>query len=344
MSLVFSSPHLGVNILLGTVALALMVISADQAVKRMIALADYLNLSTTFMGMTVVSVATSIPEISSHLVASVGILTGALDYERSSAIVLGANIGSNVVQQTVILGLAAFLAGSLYFRRYFIIKNLLPLILTALLCFVLALDRYYSRLDGLVLFLAFMIFAYYLYRDERKHYKREETVQEKSDNAPRTRRQAIVTALIGLACMGVTVLSAGVVLQTIEVIVGLTGIAGSLIGVMVLGVASALPELTTAISGIKNREHGISLGTLIGSNIVNPLVGIGAGAMLSTYWAPRPFVLWDLPWQALGGALLWAMIRWRKGRLTKVGALYLFVLYLVYLIGRALLFPTDYYS
>ena len=141
--------------------------------------------------------------------------------------------------------------------------------------------------------------------------------------------------------MVVTVLSAQIVLGVTEFVVQTTGIGGSLIGVLTLGIASALPELTTAISGIKNNAHGISLGTLIGSNITNPLVAIGGGALLSTYWVPRPLVVWDLPWETITGAILWLFLWVRKGKFNKVGAIYLMILYFVYIVCRALFFAVD---
>jgi len=55
-------------------------------------------------------------------------------------------------------------------------------------------------------------------------------------------------------------------------------------------VAAALPELNTSVSGLRNGGVGISLGTLMGSNITNPLVAIGGGALLSTYWVPGLFL------------------------------------------------------
>jgi len=148
MSALWQSDSLFVNIVSGVIGLAVLILSSDQAVKRLIGLADYFKLSSTFMGMTVVSLATSIPEISAHLTASVGILSGRLDYEIGSAIVLGANIGSDVVQQTLILGFVVFSAGTLYFRRYFLAKSMLPMIVTTIMCIILGLDRCYSRLDG----------------------------------------------------------------------------------------------------------------------------------------------------------------------------------------------------
>jgi cation:H+ antiporter len=343
MSLLWSSQNLWVNIVFGAIALALLIISADEVVKRLVGLADYFKLSTTFMGMTFVSLATSIPEISSHLTASVGILTGALDYEQSSAIVLGANIGSDVVQQTLILGIVVFFASGLYFRRYFLWKSLLPMIGTTLMCLILGWDQSYSRLDGLILFGTFILYTYFLYRDERKYFERDETAEKKTEGVPQSRREAIKYGVIALAAMAVTVLSASVVLHVTEFVVETTGIAGSLIGVVTLGIASALPELMTAISGIRKKEHGISLGTLIGSNITNPLVAIGGGALVSTYWVPRPLIHWDLPWETITGAILLVILWFRKGRLGKLGAIYLMALYVVYLLGRTLLFQTDFY-
>lgn len=341
MTAIWNSQSLAVNIILGLAAIALLVLSADQAVKRLVGLADYFNLSSTFMGMTVVSLATSIPEISAHLTASVGILRGTLDYQISSAVVLGANIGSDVVQQTLILGLVVFFAGTLYFRRYFLWKSLLPMIGTTLMCIILGWDRVYSRWDGLILFGTFIAYTYYLYVDERKHFARPEAAAEEKGDVPQTGREALRWGAIALVAMCVTVLSAQMALHATEFIVGVTGIGGSLIGVLTLGIASALPEFTTAVSGIRNKAHGISLGTLVGSNITNPLVAIGGGALVSTYWVPGPLVLWDLPWETLTGAILWAILWFRKGKLGRGGAIYLMGLYFVYLLSRALFFAVD---
>jgi cation:H+ antiporter len=106
-------------ILVGLFFIAVLVLAANLSVTKLVGIAAYFNLSSTFMGMTVVSLATSIPEITSHLTASFNILAGKLDFQIGSAIVLGSNIGSDVVQQTFILGLVVLLSEGLYFRRYF---------------------------------------------------------------------------------------------------------------------------------------------------------------------------------------------------------------------------------
>jgi cation:H+ antiporter len=334
---------LGVNIVAGLVGMAFLILAADHAVKRLIGLATYFNLSTTFMGMTVVSLATSIPEITAHLTASAGILRGTMDPKIASAIVLGANIGSDVVQQTLILGIVVFAAGSLYFRRYFLWKSMLPMIGAHVLCLVLGWNRYLSRWDGLILFSCFIAYTFFLYHDERKFYKKEETdeSEDEKEDAPETGREAVQWTIYALMAMAVTVVSANLVLHVTEDIVKITGIGGSLIGVVTLGVASALPELTTALSGLGKKAHGITLGTLIGSNITNPLLGVGLGALVSGYWVPDALVHWDLPAAATSGLILWGILWITKGRLNRAGAVYLMLIYAVYIGMRFAFFAVD---
>ncbi len=329
----------------GLAAIALLVYSANVAVNKLTGLAGFFRLSTTFMGVTVVSVATSIPEIAAHFTASVGILTGKLDFQVGSAVVLGANIGSDVVQQTLIMAIVVFMAGTLHFRRYFLAKTMIPMIVTTLMCLVLGWDGVYSRLDGFILFGSFIAYLYYLYRDERKYYREEDhgfsEEGEVPEGIPQSSKEAWIYALISLVALTITIASAMLTLRITEVIVNRTGIGGSLIGVLTLGVASALPELITAVSGIRNGDAGIPLGTLVGSNITNPLVAIGGGALISTYWVPRPLVFWDLPWETITGAVLWIYLWLNRGRIGKKGGIYLVLLYFTYVILRSVFFAID---
>ena len=327
------------------VSISILVIASNIAVKKLTGLAGYFRLSTTFMGVTVVSIATSIPEIAAHYTASFGILSGALDFEVSSAVVLGANIGSDVVQQTLIMAIVVLMAGGLRFRRYFLWKSMIPMIATTIMCIILGVDGTYSRLDGGILFITFIAYMYYLYIDERKHYKEEDhgftEEGETPEGVPQNAKEAWRDAFIALIALLLTVGSAMIALQATEIVVARTGIGGSLIGVVTLGVASALPELITAISGVKQGDSGISLGTLIGSNITNPLVAIGGGALISSYWVPSPLVLWDLPWETITGAVLWIVLWFNKGKMGKWTAYYLIGLYFFYVILRFSFFSVD---
>jgi cation:H+ antiporter len=222
---------------------------------------------------------------------------------------------------------------------------MIPMIVTTIMCIVLGVDGIYSRVDGLILFGSFLIYMYYLFMDERKHYREEDhgftEEGETPEGVPQNAREAWRDAFVALLALLLTVGSAMIALQATEVVVARTGIGGSLIGVITLGVASALPELITAISGARHGDSGISLGTLVGSNITNPLVAIGGGAIISRYWVPRPLVLWDLPWETVTGALLWVILWLNKGKLGKWGAVYLIALYFIYITFRMIFFAGD---
>ena len=332
-------------IVVGLGSLVVLVLGANQAVKKLIGIANYFKLSSTFMGMTVLSIATSLPEITSHFTASVNILRGTLDYQTGSAIVLGANIGSDVVQQTFIMGLVILLSGTLYFRRYFLWKSMIPMIGTTVMCIILGFDGDFSRVDGAILFGTFLAYTYYLYADERKHYKEEDNQlqsEEMADDVPQNGKEVVRDSLITAVLLGVIISAASIVLKATEITVDITGVGGSLIGVMTLGLASALPELTTALAGIRHKEAGISLGTLVGSNITNPLLAIGGGALISTYAVPRPLIVWDLPWETLTGILLWVILFFNHGKLGKKSGIYLIIIYFIYIIFRGLFFNIDF--
>jgi cation:H+ antiporter len=224
-------------------------------------------------------------------------------------------------------------------------KSMGPMIGSTIMCIVLGLDGIYSRWDGAILFGSFLLYTLYLYYDERKYYKVEDNLpmsEDISESIPRTKKQVIVDSFLSVGLMTITVLTASQVLKIAEILVDRTNVSGSMLGVITLGIASALPELTTALVALRQKEAGISLGTLIGSNITNPLVGIGAGALVSRYAVPTPLIWWDLPWETLTGIILWLIVFFRKGNLTKVDAFYLMGMYFVFITLRVVPFKTDF--
>jgi len=317
-----------ISIIVGILALILLILSSQIAVKKVLDFLHYFGLSSTFGGLVIFSLTTSFPEIISHLVASFGILSGDLNYKIASATVLGANIGSDVIQQTLVVGIVILIMGVVTFKKKFLMTAYLPMIGTTLMCLLLGWDRTFSRIDGLILLLLFggyMIFVY------------EEDDKIKGDHSI----NLIPDIIIAGACFAVMIISAHFLLSVAEDIVLVTGLGGSLIGVISLGVASASPELVTAIFGLKEKAPGLSLGTLIGSNIINPLVAIGSGALISTYWVPKALLYWDLPMETITAALLLGYLWKSGGKLGRKGAIYLIGLYVFYLIIRISFFAFD---
>ncbi|MCJ7450310.1 MAG: sodium:calcium antiporter [Candidatus Nanohaloarchaeota archaeon QJJ-9] len=320
------------QLVLAILSLGALVYGAEKAVDKMEGIAAYLGIPDVLIAMSVISIGTSLPELASHIIASTGILTGSLSYEVASAAVLGGNIGSDVIQQTLVIGVVVIGVGGLQFKKSFLKKDYLPMIGTTLMTMILAWDGVLSRIDGLVLFGSFVTYMAYLYYSKHERLNHEATPSQNIK----------LDSLIGVTALSVVLVSAHIILDTTSLLIDKIGLGGSAIGVITIGLAAALPELFTAIEGLRQDAEGISLGTLIGSNITNPLLGIGLGSIMSTYWVPRPLVLWDLPMETVTAALLLAYLLFVSDRkLGWKGGVYLICLYVFYLVIRFGFFAVD---
>jgi len=316
----------------GAVALYTLVTAASRAIDRLVGLARHYHVSELLVGMTILAIGTSLPELSSHLVASLGILSGSLDYQTTSAVVIGGNTGSSTIQQFLLVGVLLIGYGSVDLSTRFVRRSYLPMLATFVVTLLLLWDGTVGRLDG-----AIMLALYGAYLTVSVA-TRERTQTLRAPSSAEPRRDALVAA--GLLVL--ILLAATVVLSVVESVVALLDLGGSTVGVVTIGVAAALPELTTVVDAIRRQSPNVALGTLIGSNIVNPLVGLGLGGVLSTYYVPSAVVLWDLPFKLLVGAgvLGWAWYV-NDGRLTRTEGITLLGLYFAFVIGRLLLFPGQ---
>lgn len=115
-----------------------------------------------------------------------------------------------------------------------------------------------------------------------------------------------------------------------------------MVGVVTLGVASALPELSTVLDAIRRQAPNIALGTLLGSNVVNPLLGIDLGGVISGYHVPAAVVVWDLPFKLAVAVGLFGYLTLVSNRsLTRREGAYLVVHYFVFVSTRLLFFPAQ---
>ena len=315
------------------VGLALLVKGAGVAVDRLVSLARRFGVSDDLVGMTVVALGTSLPELASHVVASVGIVSGTLDYEVTSATVLGGNMGSSTLQQFLLVGVLLLGYGRYRPTLTFLRTSYVPMLVAFAVTLALGWDGSVTRLDGLVLLVVYVGYLVAGVRARDRSHPLPST-----DGDATVRRDALVAAL-GL--VGVLV-GATVILRTTEVLIATLRLGGSMVGVITLGVAAAIPEFATVVESIRRRTPALALGTLVGSNVVNPLVGIGLGAVISTYAVPYPVLVWDLPVKLLVGVGLLA-VAWlfRERQLTRSEGFALVVCYFGYLTGRLLLFPGQ---
>lgn len=316
----------------GAVALYTLITASQLAVEKCLGLARYYGVPDVLVGMTVLALGTSLPEISAHVIASLGIVAGQLDYEIASGLVLGGNMGSSTVQQTLLLGMLVVAYGRLGLRDSFIRDSYVPMLLAFGLVLAVGWDGTISRIDGVLLLLAFVAYVYWsITRRDRASVATERP----STNA---RRDAIAAA----GGLVLVLLAASLLLAAAEVVVAGLQLGGSMVGVVTIGIAAALPELSTVLASARRREPNLALGTLIGSNVVNPLVGFGLGGLISTYYVPPAVVRFDLPFKlAVGLGLLAYVYSVSDRAIDRRAGTYLVVAYFAFISLRVLLFSAQ---
>lgn len=330
------STSLIINIFIGLIALTLVVLITDKVINRSIKVSRKLGISELFIGLTIISIGTSLPEIIMHIVASLDIVRHNIDPFVASAVVLGINVGSDIVQQTLIIGIVA-LIGAIYVKKSFLKKDFSIMIFAAVLLLLFSLDGKIDRKEGFILFFGYLIYLWFLWLKEKERMKNDKN-HEKTYRS----RDGIFYDLSFIAIgLVVIIISAEYILRVAQFFVDKYNIGGSLIGVFTIGIAAALPELTTSVTAALRGSSSISIGTLIGSNITNPMFALGLGALISGYNVPRSIIVYDLPVK-IGTAIVILWFFWKHKALSKKEAVIMIGMYIAYALIRLKYFPVDF--
>lgn len=323
-------PVLLSELIVGTIALYTLITGAGTAINTLLRLARRFDVPEVFIGLTIVAIGTSLPELSAHVTASIGIVSGVLDYHTTSAVVLGGNMGSSATQQLLLFGILLIGFGQINLSPRILTDTFVPMLAGLVLTFAVAWDGTITRLDGVVLLGGFGVYLGF-------SYLRRQQILSHGVPSTNVRRDVIIAVLM----LGLVLASASVLLGVIQEVVAGVVLGGSMVGVLTLGIASSFPELSTVLDGIRRKTPIIAVGTLIGSNIVNPLIGFGLGGVISTYHVPEAVIVWDLPIKILGAIGLVVYIRYNDGILTRNAGITLIGAYFLYIVGRMLLFPGQ---
>ena len=222
------------------------------------------------IGLTIVAFGTSMPEFA---VSVKSILAGSGD------IVLGNVIGSNILNILLILGCSA-IVHSLTVKNNTVKKELpITMLITTLFAVLLSdnifdksIKNTFTRSDGIVILLFFMVFIYYLIAMSRNKIEDE----KEKDILPLPK--SIIFTLIGL--VGV-VLGSNFVVDSAIVIAKTMGISERLISLTIIALGTSLPELVTSVTATRKGEYDIAIGNVVGSNIFN--IGIVIGVPIAIF-------------------------------------------------------------
>ena len=306
------------NIILLIVGFVILIKGADIFVDGASSVAGNFKVSKMLIGLTIVAFGTSAPEFAVSVKSMIS---------HSGDIVLGNVIGSNILNILLILGVAAMVK-PLSVKNNTVKKELpITMLITTLFAVLLsdvlingAESNTFSRSDGIILVLFFLVFIYYLISMAR--HKTEEETDTKYMKMPK----AILFTVLGIAGI---VVGSNFVVDSASAIAQAIGISEKMIALTVIALGTSLPELVTSVTATRKGEVDIAIGNVVGSNIFNIGLVIGVPTAIFGGISNITFNYIDLIVMIVSAVLLF-VFAFKDRKISKKEGLVFLLIFLVY--------------
>lgn len=293
----------------------LLVKGADWFVDGASGLARKLGIPQLVIGLTIVAMGTSLPEAAVSISAAL---------RGNAEITIGNIVGSNILNILIILGVTALIATLKVADST--VRYEIPFMIVA--TFVLLWLGYtggqVTWLEGIILWVLFLLYLRYLYMMAKKGKEEEREAEQLS-----------TAKIIGLILAGVVMIVAGsnFAVEGASNLAKALGISQRFIGLTIVALGTSLPELVTSVSAARKHNADIAIGNIVGSNIFNILFIVGTTALITPVTFASGFVVDTLIAAAVGILLFVCVARTRELR-KKAGIVMLlaYILYFLYLL------------
>jgi len=312
-------------ILVFIVSITVLVLSADKFTETAEKLGLALGIPSFLIGVTIVSIGTSLPEFFTSM-AAVFKSTAAVD---TTALVVSNNLGSNIVNILLIVGLAAIVAKKLEVKRSLVELDIPLLLLSTGLLILVMLDGQITWMEGLILVIGYAIYLKYsLSEHDREKVEVAEDVRTKPHFFRFVKKgefdfhaKQIFWLIIFASLM---YLGARYTVDSIINLGEIFNISSSLLAVTAVAIGTSLPELVISIQSARKGNFEIAIGNVFGSNIFNVLLVIGSASLIKPLVVSTAMIAIGIPFLVVA-TLLYAF----SGISGKVfhyeGAMYLLI-------------------
>jgi len=299
------------------VGIVLLIKGGDWLMRSAVSLSLKLNIPKIVIGMTVVSFATSAPEL---IVSIRSALSGHPD------LALGNVIGSNIANLGLVLAITIIISPISVNSNFY--KTDWPMMISATFLFFIFIffDHELSSVEGLVMFVLLISFLFYLI-----FYQKETIVDEVSENENILNFTQISYYLFagGFSLwLGSETLIKGAVALALD-----NGVSERIISVSIISIGTSIPELSASIIAVINKEKAISIGNLIGSNIFNLLAVLGITSIIAPVSVVDMGLLDNDIWWMIGISflILPLVFVFKRNQLSKIEGVILLSIYLSFL-------------
>ena len=316
-------------IVLLLVGFVLLIKGADFFVEGASSVAKALKVPSIIIGLTIVAMGTSLPELAVSVTASLS---------NNNELAVSNVVGSNLFNLMVVLGASAFM-NPIIVGKDTIKKDYPFSVACAILLMILGIiGNKLGTIDGVILLVIFITFIMYQVISALKARKANDFENEVLDEVEEIKEIPMWLSLIYIVGGAVAIKFGGdFVVNSAVAIATAAGLSQTLIGLTIVACGTSLPELATSVVAAKKGELDMAVGNVVGSNVFNILMILGVAASLSPIsFLPENII--DIVILLAFSLLTW-LLCWTKGKLDKkegILMLLLYIAYLVYICYRAM--------
>lgn len=297
------------------VSLVILYYGAEGLVTGAASLAKRIGISPLVIGLTIVSIGTSMPEL---IVSVKAAMNG------QSALSIGNVLGSNFFNIGIILGFSALIY-PLAVKRQLLKLDVPVMIFTVFLFFMLFLDHKISRGEALLFALFFISYVFYLLITSRKKGVAE--TEDEEEEIRLTKHWALDILFVGVGLLAL-VYGSDLLVVNATLIAERLGMSEAMIGLTIVAAGTSMPELATSVVAALKKRSDIAIGNVVGSNIFNILLILGVAGLIQPISTPEINYIDSL--FAIGISLLLWLFMKTGSRISRWNGAAFIAFYLIY--------------
>lgn len=302
-----------ISLLLMAAGFVLLIKGADWFVDGAAGVAAKLGIPQLVIGLTIVAMGTSAPE------AAVSISSA---LKGNAEITIGNIVGSNIMNILIILGLASAITAIKVAKSTVNYEIPFMIAITILLLFFGYTGNTVNFIEGIILWLCFILYFIYLFMMSKKS-----NAEEESSGKPKPAWLLVLLIVVGMVMI---VVGSNFTVDGATKIAKIIGISERFIGLTIVALGTSLPELVTSVTAAKKGNADIAIGNIVGSNIFNILFVVGTTALITPVAFASNFVI-DMTIAALCGVILWLGV-FKKKQLTRPVGIFMLICYAAYFV------------
>ncbi|MCI9258684.1 MAG: calcium/sodium antiporter [Romboutsia sp.] len=293
---------------------------ADIFINCTVDIGKKTKISEIILGATIVSFATTLPELTVSLFASL---------DGHTTMSLGNAVGSIICNTGLVLGLVAFISPFSVDKKMFFSKSVLLLICVILLL-LLGIDKSITQTDSIVLLAMLAIYMYSNYKsvvEKGSKSRINNTSKVKGNNNLGEWVKIVLLFALGLIMM---ILGSRLLVDNGVIIAEWIGVPQGVISLTVIALGTSLPELVSSLTAIKKNHHAISVGNILGANILNIVSVIGISSIPNDIPILSQNMSIDFPFMIVL-LLILILPTIKKNKLYRFQGLIMLIVYLIYI-------------